>query len=422
MASEIVLTTDGMLINWLKDVGETVKAGEIIAEVEADKATVEVESTVDGVVLSLQAEVGEEISEGSVIALVGAADEAPAEAAPAEESAPEAPAAPAPTVAPNGAAAVTPEGRVKISPVARNVAADRGIDITQIRGTGPGGRITRSDVENFDPSAAPTVPAAAPADAKPIPAAAPVSSGEILSAKVRAMPQPSDDVEIIDTPKMRRTIAAGTLESNQQVPTFYVTTPMALDALMALRKQLNAELEPTGVKISVNDMIVKAAALALRQFPNLNTHYYGDKLVRHKRINIGIAVAPPAGGVIYVVARDADKVSLGTLAEGNRGMVERARDLKLKPEDTRGATFSISNLGPFDVSHFTAIINPPEAAVLAIGSGMKTPVVNDDGSISVSLRMNVTISIDHRVSDGAEAAAYLKLMKDIIENPMRLLV
>jgi pyruvate dehydrogenase E2 component (dihydrolipoamide acetyltransferase) len=197
---------------------------------------------------------------------------------------------------------------------------------------------------------------------------------------------------------------------------------MDLQPLMDLRKQLNGSLEDSGVKVSVNDMIVKAAALALREYPNLNTHFYGDKLARYKHINVGIAVAPPNGGVIYVVAKDADKVSLSTLAQTNKEMIERARELKLKPDDTRGATFSTSNLGPYDVEHFAAIINPPEAAVLAIGSGRNIPVVKTDGTLGVGLRIKMTVSVDHRVSDGAEGAAFLQKVRQLIENPMRLLV
>jgi pyruvate dehydrogenase E2 component (dihydrolipoamide acetyltransferase) len=185
---------------------------------------------------------------------------------------------------------------------------------------------------------------------------------------------------------------------------------------------LNDSLGENGVKISVNDMIVKATALTLREFPNLNTHFYGDKLACYKHINIGIAVAPPNGGVIYVVAKDADKISLSTLAQTNKEMIDRARELKLKPEDTRGATFSTSNLGPYDVDHFAAIINPPEAGVLAIGSGRKVPAVKPDGTLGIGLRIKMTISVDHRVSDGAEGANFMQKLRGMIESPMRLLV
>lgn len=419
MASQIKLTMDGMLLNWLKNVGDAVKAGEVIAEVEADKATVEVQAETDGVLLSQGAAIGDEVKEGAVIATVGAADEsaapAPKAAAPASEPAP-ASAAPTPAPAPasNGAAVAntTEDGRIRISPVARNMADERGIDIRQVKGTGPGGRITKSDIERFVP------PTTAPAPVQP----PVVNDGGIPMVRLRPLPALSEDLEYIEVTRMRKAIASGTTESAQQIPHFYVTTEMDLGPLMELRKQVNATGEQDGVKVSVNDMIVKAVALTLRTFPNLNTHFYGDKLVRYHRVNVGIAVAPPGGGVIYVVAKDADKLSLGELARTNKEMIDRARDLKLKPEDTRGATFSTSNLGPYEVDQFAAIINPPESGVLAIGSGRQVPVVKADGSLGVGLRIKMTISVDHRVSDGAEGAAFLQYLKGLIENPLRLML
>lgn len=419
MASQIKLTMDGMLLNWLKNVGDAVKAGEVIAEVEADKATVEVQAETDGVLLSQGAAIGDEVKEGAVIATVGAADEsaapAPKAAAPASEPAP-ASAAPTPAPAPasNGAAVAntTEDGRIRISPVARNMADERGIDIRQVKGTGPGGRITKSDIERFVP------PTTAPAPVQP----PVVNDGGIPMVRLRPLPALSEDLEYIEVTRMRKAIASGTTESAQQIPHFYVTTEMDLGPLMELRKQVNATGEQDGVKVSVNDMIVKAVALTLRAFPNLNTHFYGDKLVRYHRVNVGIAVAPPGGGVIYVVAKDADKLSLGELARTNKEMIDRARDLKLKPEDTRGATFSTSNLGPYEVDQFAAIINPPESGVLAIGSGRQVPVVKADGALGVGLRIKMTISVDHRVSDGAEGAAFLQYLKGLIENPLRLML
>lgn len=431
MATEIVLTMDGTLLNWLKEPGQPVKAGEVVAEFEADKATVEVTAPVDGVIASLSAEVGQDLREGAVIGLIGAAGEAVAEpagagSAPAPAAAPASNGSETPeagnSVADNGAS-MTPDGRIKASPVARNMAAQRGINLAQVRGSGPGGRIVKADVENFEPGSA----AAIVQETAPAPAAAPapqvVTSGDgIAIVRLRPVPAASEDVEHIDVSRMRKAIAAGTTESAQQIPHFYVTTEIDLQPLMDMRRQLNASLDDSGVKISVNDLIVKAAALALRDYPNLNSHFYGDRLVRYHHINIGIAVAPPGGGVIYVVAKDADKVSLSTLAASNKAMIDRARELKLKPEDTRGATFSTSNLGPFDVENFAAIINPPEAGVLAIGSGRQVPVVKPDGTLGVGLRIKITISVDHRVSDGAEGAAYLQKLRQLIENPMRLLV
>jgi pyruvate dehydrogenase E2 component (dihydrolipoamide acetyltransferase) len=316
---------------------------------------------------------------------------------------------------------VTEDGRIKASPLARNVARDKGIDLAQVAGTGPNGRITRADVEGFTPAAAPAAkPAAAPAPAEGGTGLDPAS---IPLVRLRAIPPASDDVEIIEVSRMRKAVALGTTESNQQIPTFFVTSEIDLDPLLALRAQLNAQIGDKGVKVSVNDLIVKAAALTLREFPNLNSHYYGDKIVRHKHINVGIAVAPASGGgVIYVVAKDADKVALGTLAASNKEMIERARELKLKPEDTRGATFSTSNLGPYEVDQFTAVINPPEAGVIAIGSGRKVAVVKPDGSLGVGTRVKITLSVDHRVSDGAEGGQFMFRLKNLIENPMQLLL
>lgn len=413
MAS-IVISMDGTLLNWLKNVGDSVKTGDVVAEIEADKATVEITAPADGVITELKAQPGDELKEGAVIGSVGAAGEGAKEAAPVAQPAQTQTQAPAaasaqPKSASSGNGSVTPEGRVKASPVARNVAADKGIDLAQVQGTGPGGRIVKSDVENFEVGA----PSRSVDTAR-------TAAPSLGTAPTRKMPE-GPDVEIIDVTKMRSRIAASTIESKQFTPHFYVTSDMHLDPLLELRKQINANLSEES-KVSVNDLIVKAAALALHKFPNLNTHYYGDKLVRHKRYNIGIAVALPNGGLINVVAKDADKVSLSTLAAQNKEMIARAREGKVKPDDIQGSTFTVSNLGPYDVEHFIAIINPPEAGILAVGSGMKRPVVTKDGSIGVETRIKITISVDHRVSDGAEGAAYLQELRALIENPMRLLV
>jgi len=220
---------------------------------------------------------------------------------------------------------------------------------------------------------------------------------------------------------MRQRIADGTVLSKSNIPHFYVTSDIDMAPLLKLRKELNAGLAEQGIKISVNDMIVKATALTLRQYMNLNAHYYGDKIVRYQRVNVGIAVAIP-NGLINVVSHDADVRTLSKMAVEHKAMFERARDGRVKPEDLKGATFTVSNLGPFDVDHFSAIINPPEAGIIAVGSAKKVPIVLADGSLGVGNRMKVTISVDHRVSDGAEGAEWLKYFKGLLENPMRLLV
>jgi pyruvate dehydrogenase E2 component (dihydrolipoamide acetyltransferase) len=456
MASPITVTMEGTLLNWTKNVGDSVKGGDVIAEIESDKATVEIEAPSDGVLLEQSANVGDALAEGAVIGQIGAAGEngasgngaASTQAVSGEGEKPAGAPASAPAmvdrdeasavktgaaqggadqplpVQGNGngaqrparteAAAVEGNGHlpdgVKASPIARRIAEEKGVDLRQVTGSGPGGRIVREDVENFTPSAAP---------ARSAPSAQP--SG-IAPAPTRKLPAESADVEILDITNMRKRIVAVTVESKQQIPHFYVTTDIDVEALLDFRKQLNSTLPEDAAKISVNDLVVKAAALTLRQFPNLNSHFYGDKIVRHKRINIGIAVALPNGGLMYVVAHDADKVTLSTLAQTNKDKIARAREGKVKPDDISGATFSTSNLGPYDVEHFSAIINPPEAGIIAVGTAMKTPVVKADGTLGVGNRMKATISVDHRVSDGAEGAQYLQAFKQLLENPMRLVI
>jgi pyruvate dehydrogenase E2 component (dihydrolipoamide acetyltransferase) len=424
--------TEGVLLNWTKKVGDQINAGDVIAEIETDKATVEVPAEAGGTVLALIGEPGTTLQVGTVIGYVGSAGEqvpanggasgAPAAAqqatalspsiTPTTPPPPKARPAQQPTPPPSHGAKPVDRGEedgaeeslpggVKASPVARAIARERGIDLRQVQGTGPGGRILKADVEGWQPPAAPTPPAQASAP----------QFGELPSGP---------DVEIIDTSKLRSRIARRMIDAKQQTPHFYVTTEVSTDALLDLRKQINAGLDDAH-KISVNDLIVKATALALRDFPNLNTHYYGDKLARHKRINIGIAVALPGGGLVNVVAKDADRLSLSALAQINKEMIARARDGKVKPDDIQGSTFTVSNLGAYEVEHFLAIINPPEAGILAVGSAMKIPVVQPDGTLGVGSRMRVTLSVDHRVSDGAEGAQFLQAFKKLIEAPMRLI-
>ena len=439
---------EGTLVNWTKAVGDTVSKGDVIAEIETDKATIEIEAQAGGTLLKFLAEPGDVVEVGAPIAYVGAEGEQPpedgsaptaeAEAAPppSEEEA-EAVAAPEP---PEGAPGKTEDkdegearpqpaeglaeaqadegegedrGMIKASPIARRIAEERGIDLRRVKGTGPGGRIVKKDVESYEPEAAPAAPAErAPAAAAPAGLPGP-SIGEVPSGP---------DVEVIDISRLRQRIGQRMVESKLYVPHFYVTTAIDVTELLDLRKQLNASITDEERKISVNDLVVKATALALRAYPNLNSHYYGDKIVRHNRINIGIAVALPDGGLMNVVARDADKTALGTMAVQNRDMIARAREGKVRTEDVTDSTFSVSNLGPYAVEHFSAIINPPEAGILAVSTATKTPVVLEDDTIGVRMIMRVTVSVDHRVSDGAEGAEFLKELKDLLENPMRLLM
>jgi len=412
---------EGILINWMVEVGQAIKKGDVIAEIETDKATIEIETTVEGTVLKLLAEPGDVIAVGSPIGYIGQAGEsvpddgAPAATAPAAE--PEAaPAAEAPAQVPTPAPGPAPgdgDGFVKASPIARRLAAEKGIDLSKVAGSGPGGRIVKRDVESFPVEEAPAAPPVAPAISPEAPRPTMPTFTEIPSGP---------DVEIVELSRIRARIGQRLVESKQFVPHFYVTTAIDIAAALALRKQLNESISDPAGKISVNDLIVKAVALALRDFPNLNSHYYGDRLVRHKRINIGIAVALPEGGLINVTSYDADKTALGTMAANHRDMITRVREGKVKPSEIEGSTFSVSNLGPFDVDHFIAIINPPEAGIVAVGAAKKVPVVLEDDTIGVGMRMKTTVSVDHRVSDGVEAAEFMQKVKELLENPLRLLI
>ena len=397
MAHQVKLTMDGLLINWLKQVGAAVAANDVIAEFEADKATVEVEAGASGTLLELRAEPGDEIDEGAVIAVIGADGEKAVDA-PSSPAAPDEPEGPA-TASP--APSIAADGRIKASPLARRIAADKGIDLRQVQGSGPAGRIVKADIENWRPT-----PVSAPA------AAIQPTWGDV----------PEEDIDILELTRMRRAIASGTIKSKGHTPHFYVTVEVDVEPLLALRQQINAALAADGIKVSVNDLIIKALALTLKQFPNLNTHYYGDKLVRHQRINIGVSVALPDNGLVNVVCHDADTIALRAMAPANKAMYERARAGKIKPQDIRGATFTISNLGPFGVKDFAAIISAPEAGILAVSSARKVPIVGEDGRLGVGTRMNMTVSADHRVSNGAEGAAFCNHLRELLENPMRLLI
>ena len=406
MAVDITATVDGTLLNWLKDVGDSVSDGEVIAEMDADKATLEIEAPAAGVLLARSAEVGDSIREGDVLGQLGGADEAGASNG-ATGSAEEAPAAAdgAALETPAAAEEALPEGRARVSPIARRLARERGIDLAQVKGSGPGGRVVRADIENYREEKPAPAPAATPSPAAP----------------QRTPPPAGEDVEHIKPDSMRRRIAATTIESQQTIPHFYITMDIDAGPLQAFRRQLNDALEASGTRVTVNDLVVRATALTLRDFPNLNSHWYGDRIVRYRRINVGIAVALPAGGLMYVVAQDADSAPLDELAANNRAMALRAREGRVKLSDLTGATFSTSNLGAWGVSHFAAVINPPEAGVLAFGAAQKVPVVGEDGQLIAGERMSATISIDHRVSDGAEGAAFMQRFRELLEKPLALL-
>ena len=298
-----------------------------------------------------------------------------------------------------------PDG-VKATPVARRVASEHDIDLKQVSGSGENGRIRKADVETFL--------------AKPTP----VAEQQPAEASVPVSLQPDEVApvgygETVETSRLRQAIGRRMSESKNTVPHFYVTSEIDMEPALALRKQINGVLADDE-KVTVNDLIVKAAALALRDFPNLNASYAGDKLLRHHEINIGTAVAVE-GGLLTIVQKNTAGSTLSKVAADNKAAIRRAREGRVKPDDVQGSTFTVSNLGALDVDHFIAIINPPEAAILAVGSARQVPVVVD-GQLSVGTRMKVTLSADHRVTDGAEAAAFLQKLKSFMENPLRLLL
>lgn len=406
---------EGTLVRWVKNVGETINKGDVLAEIETDKATVEVESGFSGVVLQLLASQGDIVPVNAPIAIVGAEGEKVDAPALVADSKPKADSvselvsietsSPIP-VAVDQAAGSSVAGFVKASPLARKIAQDKGVNLGAVVGTGPGGRIVRRDIEA---ALAGSAGSAVVSAGVTVPAALPVYSTSTVS--------PAD--ETIQTTKLRQAIGRRLVESKTTIPHFYVTHEYKMEALMDLRKQVNAYL-PEGEKLSVNDFIVKAVALALRQFPNLNATLQADKIIRRGQVNVGVAVTVP-GGLMTVVVKDTDQKPLRQISIEVKAMAARARDGKVKPEDVDGSTFSTSNLGMYDVDEFIAIVNPPEAAILAIGSAREVPVVSG-GQVIPGWRMRATVSVDHRISDGAEAAQFMQALAKYLEEPVRMLV
>lgn len=414
---------EGTLIRWVVLEGENVTKGAILAEIETDKATVEVESAYDGVVARHLVNEGDIVPVNMPIAVVGAENEEidfdallgeqeEAEVPDQEIQSTDRTPMPSPVESKDGkdgeGEGVTLPGGVRASPLARRFADEHNINLKLVEGSGKLGRITKKDVEAFlemekvaPPEDKPSVPVATPA----APSFTPLE------------PAPSD--KTVPLNRLRSAIGRRMTESKQTVPHFYVTSEYNVQALMNLRGQVNSLLQENE-KISVNDFIIKAAALALRSFPNLNASLKGNEILLHGQVNIGVAVAVE-GGLLTVVCRDTDRKPLRQIASEVRVMAERARSGKVKPNDIEGSTFSVSNLGMFDVEHFIAIINPPEAAILAIGAVQKVPVV-EDGELIPGMRMKATISVDHRVSDGAEAARFMQVLRTYLEEPLRLLV
>ncbi len=412
--------SEGTVGRWLKQPGDPVVAGEIIAEIETDKATMELEAFESGTLQQIIVPEGKTVPIGEVIALIGdgpVVAAAPAAPAPAAVTAAPAGPAPAATVVAAPPLPADENGRILASPVARRIAEELGVDLRQVRGTGPGGRILKENVEEFaarmraagqPPAPAPVAPTPAPPPVAPTPAPPPVAPAPALPG-AEAMG------------RMRRAIARTMSESKPGVPHIYVTIDVEMDAAMALREQLIA----SGVRVSVNDLVVKAAAQALLKVPAVNSSYAltaegQPGIVRHRQVNVSVAVALD-DGLVAPVVKDADKKSLSAISAEIRDMALRARDGKIKQHELEGATFQVSNLGMYGVSEFVSIITPPQAASLAVGAVRRVPVVKGE-AISIGQVMTITISADHRVVDGAVAARYLQELKALLENPLRALM
>ncbi|UWQ85152.1 pyruvate dehydrogenase complex dihydrolipoamide acetyltransferase [Leisingera caerulea] len=425
---------EGTLAKWLVKEGDTVSSGDLIAEIETDKATMEFEAVDEGTVGKiLIAEGSEGVKVNTPIAVlledgesaddIGTSGSSSADAAPAKEAKEEAPAE-AKSEAPKEeakAAPAAPQGadgnRIFASPLARRIAADKGLDLAQIEGSGPKGRIVKADVIDAKPQAAKEEAPKAEAASAPAAAAAPAAGP---SADQVARMYEGREYEEVKLDGMRKTIAARLTEAKQQVPHFYLRRDIQLDALLKFRGDLNKQLDARGVKLSVNDFIIKACALALQSVPDANAVWAGDRVLKMKASDVAVAVAIE-GGLFTPVLQDSDTKSLSALSAEMKDLAARARDRKLAPHEYQGGSFAISNLGMFGIDNFDAVINPPHGAILAVGAGVKKPVVGKDGELAVATVMSVTLSVDHRVIDGALGAELLNAIKENLENPMVML-
>jgi pyruvate dehydrogenase E2 component (dihydrolipoamide acetyltransferase) len=437
MATEILMPAlsptmeEGTLAKWLVKEGDAVKSGQILAEIETDKATMEFEAVDEGVVgkiLVAEGTAGVKVNTPIAVLLDEGEDassvaSAPSSAAPAPAAAPAKSDAKASDERPVATAAPASAGaRVFASPLARRIAREKGIDLTAVKGSGPHGRIVRADVEGAQPGAVKpaTAPVAeAPKAAAPAPAA-PAAMPTGPSAETVLKMYADRPFEEVPLDGMRRTIAARLTEAKQTIPHFYLRREVRLDALMAFREQLNRQLEGRGVKLSVNDFIIKACAMALQAVPNANAVWAGDRILRLKPSDVAVAVAVD-GGLFTPVLRDAEKKSLSALSAEMKDLAARAKSKKLAPHEYQGGSFAISNLGMMGIENFDAVINPPHGSILAVGAGVKKPVVMADGTIGVATVMSMTLSVDHRVIDGALGAEFLKAVIEALENPMVML-
>jgi pyruvate dehydrogenase E2 component (dihydrolipoamide acetyltransferase) len=429
----------GTIVRWNVKEGDEVTSGQVVADIETDKATMEMPVFDDGRIARLLVPAGQSVKVGTQIAVIaeegeslesaakggGSAAPVAAKAVAAAPSAPAASAAPSHTApASRDEESVTVGGqRVRVSPVARRMAEEHGIALGSLQGSGPGGRIIKRDVLTAMENTAsrPSAPVAA----------APAATAQALAVPVASASRPSGGLVIagleserVSVSGMRQTIARRLVESKTTIPHYQVSMKFDLDRLMAVREQLNTELASTGIKLSVNDFIVRGCALAMARHPYVNSSWAGDAIAMHKQVNVGVAVAldeSKGGGLVVAVIRDADRKSLRAISAESKALGEKARTRGLSAEDMADSTFTVSNLGMFGVEHFTAIINPPNSAILACGAAIKQPVVRND-ELTVGFEMTATLSSDHRVIDGAMAARWLKELKGLLENPATLLV
>ena len=419
---------EGTLAKWLVKEGDSVKSGDLLAEIETDKATMEFEAVDEGVITKiLVAEGSDGVKVGTPIALMGGEGEAAATSAPAAKAVeapkkeapkpePAPPAKPVPSVVEGGGGETPPEpaaplmpkpdstgDRIKASPLARRLAEAQGIDLASLSGSGPGGRIVRSDLGE----GAGGVKAAAPVASAPMAKAAPVEPGDIPH-------------EIVKLSNMRKTIARRLTESKQQVPHIYLTVDVQLDRLLKLRAEINKGLESRGIKLSVNDMLIKALAVALIEVPECNVSFAGDTLIKYSRADISVAVSI-TGGLITPIVSGADEKSLSKISTEMHDLAARAKEGKLQPAEYQGGTASLSNMGMYGIKQFEAVINPPQGMIRAIGAGEKRPYVIDD-SLQIATIMSATGSFDHRAIDGADGARLMKAFKALVENPLGMVV
>jgi pyruvate dehydrogenase E2 component (dihydrolipoamide acetyltransferase) len=408
---------EGTLSKWLVKVGDTVRAGDLLAEIETDKATMEFEAVDEGVVTAITIPEGSEgVKVGTVIALIQGDEEE--EAKPAPKAAAVAPVAFSPVQAdvqpnfpPPNAPTPKPAGdRIAASPLAKRLAEEKGIDLSTIKGSGPGGRVVKADIEGATPNVTASTAAAS--------IATPIVASALKAAAPAALPDfgiPHQDIKLSG---MRKTIAKRLSQSMQEAPHIYLTVDVRLDALLTLRGELNASLEARGIKLSVNDMLIKALALALIQVPACNVSFAGDTLRQYSRADISVAVSIP-GGLITPIITDAGNKSLSAIATEAKDLAARAKDGKLASHEYQGGTASISNMGMMGIKQFTAVINPPQAMILAVGAGEKRPYIVDD-ALGVATVMSATGSFDHRAIDGADGAQLMAAFKVLVEKPLGL--